>query len=35
MPIEAPILETNPPPVYQSIAPKAQHLQGLIVGCQA
>ena len=29
MPIEVPILEIKPLPVYQRIAPKAQHLQEL------
>jgi DNA-binding transcriptional regulator LsrR (DeoR family) len=29
MPLEVPILEVKPPPVYQRIAPKAQHLQEL------
>jgi hypothetical protein len=29
MPAEVPILEINPPLVYQRIAPKARHLQEL------
>jgi len=29
MPVEVPILEIKPPPVYQRIAPKARHLQEL------
>ena len=29
MPLEVPILEIKPPPVYQRIAPKAKHLQEL------
>ena len=29
MPIEVPILEIKPPPVYQRIAPKARRLQEL------
>ena len=29
MPIEVPILEIKPPPVYQRIAPRANHLQEL------
>jgi hypothetical protein len=29
MPIEVPILEIKPPPVYQRIAPEAKHLQEL------
>jgi hypothetical protein len=29
MPIEVPILELKPPPVYQRIASKAKHLQEL------
>jgi len=29
IPIEVPILEIKPPPVYQRIAPKAKHLQDL------
>ena len=29
MPLEVPILEIKPPPVYQRIASKAKHLQEL------
>jgi hypothetical protein len=29
MPLEVPILEIKPPPVYQQIAPTAKHLQEL------